>query len=89
MVFFKQKNRRKILGKGMTKLNISKTEFTAYLECPLKFYLMKQQNLDPAEGPQSRRDYSHFSKSLGDGLHSHQRLYDFFDEHAQENKQGV
>ena len=25
--------------------NLSKTEFTAYLECPLKFYLMKQQNL--------------------------------------------
>ncbi len=30
--------------------NLSKTEFAAYLDCPLKFYLQKEQNFQLKEG---------------------------------------
>ena len=72
----------------MTKLNISKTEFAAYLECPLKFYLMKQQNQQTSHGPRGGRDNSRYSPRKRVGIDWHKRLNDCFKEYKTEIASG-
>ena len=64
--------------------NLSKTEFTAYLECPLKFYLMKQQNQFTKEGPRGLRSYLHYPFAASKGIYWHYELNKFLQEHKQD-----
>jgi len=62
------------LNKMLYAMNLSKTEFAAYLECPLKFYLMKQQNQNTTHGPRGRRDNSRYSQRKRRGIDWHKKL---------------
>ncbi len=64
--------------------NLSKTEFAAYLECPIKFYLVKQQNLYTEEGPRGRKRYSSYKPHLLDGIEKHHLLTDFLQDHGKD-----
>jgi len=64
------------------KLNLSKTEFKAYLECPFKFYLIKDLNQGKAYGPRGRRDYSNFSPESKRGMKWHYWFMDFYKNHT-------
>ena len=55
----------------MTPFNLSKTEFVAYLECPLKFYLIKSANQGETFGPRGERDYSSFPAAIKEGMKWH------------------
>ncbi|MBN1330478.1 MAG: PD-(D/E)XK nuclease family protein [Candidatus Heimdallarchaeota archaeon] len=61
----------------MTTFNLNKTEFTAYLDCSLKFYLLKQQNQRCDHGSRGKRDYHYYSPGLGNGIQTHRKLNDF------------
>ena len=62
--------------------NISKTEFKAYLECPFKFYLIKDLNQGKPFGPRGRRDYSGFSPEAQRGMKWHYWFMDFHKNHS-------
>ena len=62
--------------------NISKTEFKAYLECPFKFYLIKDLNQGKPYGPRGRRDYSGFSPEAQRGMKWHYWFMDFHENHS-------
>ncbi len=64
------------------RLNLSKTEFTVYLECPLKFYLLKQQNQHMKEGPRGGRDHSNYPSHFKKGLKEHRKLRAFYKNYA-------
>jgi len=49
--------------------NLSKTEFIAYLQCPLKFYLLKELNKDIDKS--KRKDYSDYEPNLVEGINKH------------------
>jgi hypothetical protein len=66
-----------------SELNISKTEFKAYLECPFKFYMIKDLNQNQPPGPRGRRDYSRFSKESQEGMKWHYWFMDFFSNYAE------
>lgn len=61
----------------MLAFNLSKTEFKAYLECPFKFYLVKDLNQRKPYGPRGRRDYSKFSPESQRGMKWHYWFMDF------------
>jgi len=65
----------------MMDFNLSKTEFTAYLDCSLKFYLLKKQNQKCEEGPRGKRDYRYYALGLGNGIHWHWKLNNFLKEY--------
>ena len=65
----------------MMVFNLSKTEFTAYMDCPLKFYLLKQQNQKCEEGPRGKRDHRYYAPGLGNGIHWHWKLNQFLKEY--------
>ena len=56
----------------MVTFNLSKTEFIAYLECPLKFYIIKSMNQGMSYGPRGERDYSDFSGESIEGMFWHE-----------------
>ena len=58
-------------------LNLSKTEFITYLECPFKFYLMQDLHQNKNHGPRGKRDYSEFSENLQLGMKWHRWLQYF------------
>ncbi len=60
------------------RFNLSKTEFTAYLECSLKFYLLKQQNQQMKEGPRRIKDHSNYPTHFKKGLKEHRKLREFY-----------
>lgn len=62
--------------------NLSKTEFTAYLDCPLKFYLQKEQHLTTKEGPRANQDTSNHPAHLARGIKWHDRLTTFYQKKA-------
>ncbi|MBD3192546.1 MAG: hypothetical protein GF308_18040 [Candidatus Heimdallarchaeota archaeon] len=62
--------------------NISKTEFLAYLSCPLKYYIIKWFNLHAEEGPRGPRDYSRFSSASKGGMFIHRWLSSFYDQYS-------
>ncbi|MFX1538448.1 MAG: PD-(D/E)XK nuclease family protein [Promethearchaeota archaeon] len=69
--------------------NLSKTEFKAYLECPLKFYLIKSQNYNLPLGPRGRRDYSQFSSEKQEGMYWHYWFMDFYKTYKEDIKTGA
>ncbi len=58
--------------------NLSKTEFTAYLECPIKFYLQKEQNLTTKQGPRGGVNSDFYPPHLSGGMIWHDRLAEFY-----------
>ena len=66
--------------------NISKTEYKAYLECPMKFYIIKSLNQHKPLGPRGRRDYSGFSMQEKEGMFWHYWLMDFHENYQWEVK---
>ncbi|MHA1211261.1 MAG: PD-(D/E)XK nuclease family protein [Candidatus Heimdallarchaeota archaeon] len=68
----------------MRELNISKTEFIAYLECPFKFYLIKDLNKNKPYGPRGERDYSPFSEESKEGMKWHKWFEKFFDTYKED-----
>ena len=61
----------------MSSINLSKTEFTAYLECPFKYYLIQDLNRNKPYGPRGKRDYSKFASELQYGMSWHKWLMYF------------
>jgi len=68
----------------MTDFNLSKTEFIAYLTCPLKFYLIKSGNYNLPYGPRGERDYSSFSAGSQDGMKWHAWLEAFHEKYFED-----
>ncbi|MGC9780513.1 MAG: PD-(D/E)XK nuclease family protein [Candidatus Heimdallarchaeota archaeon] len=62
----------------MSQLNLSKTEFIAYLDCPLKFYLLKQQNLYTKQGPRSNILSKFYRIPTQRGIRAHTLLKEFY-----------
>ncbi len=69
--------------------NISKTEFKAYLECPFKFYLIKDLNQGKPLGPRGRRDYSKFSPESQRGMRWHYWFMDFHKKNSERIIKGL
>jgi len=67
-------------------LNLSKTEFIAYLKCPFKFHIIKDLN---SQIDQSMKiDYFDYEPNLADGIKRHlwfQNFYEKFGEDIQNN----
>jgi len=68
----------------MAIFNLSKTEFIAYLECPLKFYIIKSMNQGMAYGPRGERDYSEFPEDSNDGMFWHSWFEVFHDKYFED-----
>ncbi len=64
----------------MNLFNLSKTEFIAFLDCRLKFYLLKQQNQGTEVGP-PRQSFKHYQSNLRTGLMWHRRLHAFLNDY--------
>lgn len=60
-------------------LNISKTEYIAYLECPLKFYIIKSLNQNKPYGPRGERDYDSFPEEAKEGMNWHSWFEEFYE----------
>ena len=69
--------------------NMSKTEFKAYLECPFKFYLVKDLNQGKLFGPRGRRDYSKFSPESQRGMKWHYWFMDFHKTYSERISEGL
>ena len=63
----------------MLTFNLSKTEFVSYLDCPLKFYLLKQQNLHTKQGPRANSSSKFYRNPTRRGIRIHKDLKDFFE----------
>jgi len=63
----------------MGTFNLSKTEFIAYLECPMKFYIIKSMNYGISYGSRGERDYSSHRKEAREGMEWHERFEKFHD----------
>lgn len=63
----------------MATFNLNKTEFIAYLDCPLKFYIIKSLNLGILYGSRGDRDYSEFSDESKEGMFWHEWFEEFHD----------
>jgi len=68
----------------MATFNLSKTEFIAYLECPLKFYIIKSMNQGMVYGPRGERDYSEFPENSIDGMYLHTWFEMFHDKYFED-----
>lgn len=55
---------------------LNKTEFVAYLECPFKFYLLKE--LQKSKGEGNEVDHSHYESFLREGIKKHLWLQHFY-----------
>jgi len=63
----------------MGTFNLSKSEFVAYLECPLKFYIIKSMNQGMPYGSRGERDYSSHPDEAKEGMEWHARFEKFHD----------
>ncbi|MHA1185307.1 MAG: RecB family exonuclease [Candidatus Heimdallarchaeota archaeon] len=70
------------MDKILSQFNLSKTEFVSYLDCPLKFYLLKQQNLHTKEGPRSNTSSKFYRNSTNRGIRIHRLLKEFYGEYG-------
>lgn len=68
----------------MTALNLSKTEFIAYLDCPLKYYIIKSLNQGMPYGARGGRDYSEFPEESKDGMFWHEWFELFHDDYFED-----
>lgn len=68
----------------MVHFNLSKTEFITYLECPLKFYIMKSMNQGMPYGPRGERDYSDFPDDTLEGMKWHAWFEAFHDDYNED-----
>jgi len=60
-------------------LNISKTEFLAYLKCPFMFYLMKE--LSNEKKQYIKINYSDYESELKEGIEKHYWLQTFHEKY--------
>ena len=72
----------------MSAFNLSKTEFIAYLECPLQFYIIRSLNQGIPYGSRGDRDYSEFSDDAKDGMFWHWWFEGFHDKYYEDISNG-
>jgi hypothetical protein len=63
----------------MGAFNLSKTEFIAYLECPMKFYIIKSMNYGLPFGSRGERDYSSHPEEAQESMWWHEYFEKFHD----------
>jgi len=86
--YLKKNRREKNWEVSLSQLNLSKTEFVAYLDCPLKFYLLKQQNLYTRQGPRSNASNKFYRVPTKKGIESHNKLKAFYSLYSKALRRG-
>lgn len=73
----------------MHTFNLSKTEFVAYLQCPLKYYIILSKNYGLLHGPRGERNYSSFPEGAQKGMKWHEWLKSFHEDYEESIMQGA